>query len=170
MIGRILALAIGLFGGLAASQGPEFAQQYRQRLGGAIDALRQVVAQVDENARAQGLTRELLIDRFQANADPAVKRDGEDKQRIVERLSRLERQRQQFAEAGPFARLLVMIRDADGDLARGAYLDYEPAWPATGEGILAGGIGFTVGWLGLLFLSRIATRLRPRARVRWRSA
>ncbi|MBV9751189.1 MAG: DUF2937 family protein, partial [Hyphomicrobiales bacterium] len=36
MVGRTLSLAIALLAALAASQLPEFTQQYSQRLGGAI--------------------------------------------------------------------------------------------------------------------------------------
>ena len=36
-IARTTAVTLGLFGGVAASHGPQFAQQYRKRLGGAID-------------------------------------------------------------------------------------------------------------------------------------
>lgn len=166
MIGRILAVAIGLMTGLTGAQLPEFAQQYRQRLGGAIDALRMVVQGIDENARAEGLTREALIERFRRNSDPIVQRDAEDKQTIVDRLARLERQRTGYDEAGQFGRLLIFVRDADPGLARATYLDYEPAWPATGEGVAAGGAGFAAGWGLLLFLSRLGGRLNPWRRRR----
>lgn len=166
MIGRVLALAIGLFAGLAASQAPEFAQQYRQRIGGAIDELRRVVATFDDNARAEGVTREQMIGRFKANADPTVQRDGDDKDRIVDRLGRLERQRDAVANAGPFARLAVLARGFDGQLARATYLDFEPAWPATSEGLVIGGAGFLLGWLGLRVTLGTFGRFRPSRRRR----
>lgn len=161
MIGRILAMAIGLFSGLTASQMPEFAQQYRQRLGGAIDELRRVVTRFDESAREEGLSREQAIRRLTAAEDPLVRRQGEAQDELGSRLVRLEGQRRAFVEAGPFARLLIFIRDADAGLARATYLDYEPAWPATAEGLTTGGAGFVAGWGFLLFLSRIGRRLMP---------
>ena len=161
MIGRILAVAIGLFAGLAGAQTPEFAQQYRQRLGGAIDELRRVSARFDESARESGMSRDDAIKRLRADADPLVRRQGDAQEEIVARLARLESQRRAFEEAGPFGRLLVFIRDADPALARATYLDYEPAWPATSEGLTAGGAGFVAGWGVLLFLSRILARLNP---------
>ena len=164
MIGRILAVAIGLFSGLTASQMPEFAQQYRQRLGGAIDELRRVVTRFDETARGEGLTREAAIRKLTSADDPLVRRQGESQDEIADRLVRLEAQRRAFVEAGPFARLLIFIRDADAGLARATYLDYEPAWPATQEGVATGGAGFVAGWGLLLFLSRIGRRLTPRRR------
>jgi hypothetical protein len=166
MIGRILALAIGLFGALAASQMPEFAQQYRQRLGGAIEELRRVVGRFDDNAQASGLGRDQAIAQLRDNQDPLVRRQGEATGEVVARLSRLERQRDDFASAGPFGRVLVLLRQADPGLARATYLDFEPAVPATSEGVVTAGIGFVAFWAGMLFLARILRRLRPRFRSR----
>jgi len=57
MFARRLALAIAVLTGLIGSQGPEFGQQYRQRLGGALDELNRIVSEFDEEARGQDLTR-----------------------------------------------------------------------------------------------------------------
>lgn len=171
MIGRILALAIGLFGGLSASQLPEFAQQYRQRLGGAVDELRRVLTRFDDTAQGSGLSRDEAVRRLTQNTDPLVRSQGEATTEIAARLARLERQQRDFAQAGSFSRLVVFIRDADPALIRSAYLDFEPAWPATSEGLVSGGTGFLAGWGGILFLSRMGRRLLPRRRaVRLRSA
>ena len=43
------------------AQFPEFSQQYVQRLGGAVDELRIVVADFDASAQAAGLTREAAL-------------------------------------------------------------------------------------------------------------
>ena len=165
MIGRVLALAIGLFAGLTASQAPEFAQQYRQRIGGAIDELRRVVGTFDENARAEGVTREQAITRLAEQPDTLVRRQGPAMSEIVDRLQRLERQRDAVANAGQFERLAVLARGFDGQLARATYLDFEPAWPATTEGLVIGGAGFLLGWGGFALLFRAVGRLRP---SRWR--
>ena len=66
---RVAAFALGLMGAVTASQGPEFAQQYRQRLGGAIDELRRAIARFDADAQAHGETRERAIARLRGNAD-----------------------------------------------------------------------------------------------------
>ncbi len=50
MLARRLALAIALVAAFVGSQGPEFAQQYRQRLGGALDEVRRSVVQFDAEA------------------------------------------------------------------------------------------------------------------------
>jgi hypothetical protein len=95
-----------------------------------------------------------------------VRRQGEATQDVVDRLDRLQRQRDDFAAAGSFGRLLVLIREVDPGLARATYLDFEPAMPATSEGAVTGGIGFVLFWGLLLFLARIVRRLRPRFRTR----
>jgi hypothetical protein len=161
MIGRILALAIGVLSGLAASQAPEFAQQYRQRIGGAIDELRRVVTRFDESAQASGLSRDEAIARLGQQTDPVAQRQGPAMAEISERLSRLERQRDAAVDAGPFARIAVLARGFDPGLARATYLDFEPAWPATSEGLVIGGSAFVLGWGGCLVLFRALGRLRP---------
>ncbi len=158
MIGRILALAIGLMAGLAASQGPEFAQQYRQRLGGAIDELRRVATRFESDAQMSGLSREAAITRLREQAEPLARSQGDAMERIGERLGALEAQRDAFAEAGPFSRLLVMLHRIDPGLARATYLDFEPAWPATAEGLATGGAGFAAGWLAIWFIARVLAR------------
>lgn len=166
IIGRILAVAIGLLSGLAGAQTPEFAQQYRQRLGGAVDELRRVVTRFDENAQASGLTRQDALKRLAENTDPVAKGQATTTEEIVARLGRLETQRRSFNEAGPFHRLLLFVREADPALARATYLDYEPAWPATSEGLIMGGAGFLAGWGFLIFLASVLRRLNPFRRRR----
>jgi hypothetical protein len=158
-IARTTAVALGLFGGVAASQGPEFAQQYRQRLGGAIDELRRVVQRFDADAGANGQSREGAVDRLRTNPDNLVSRQGDAMRANIERLERLERHRQAFVEAGPFQRLVVMVRDADIDLMRAAYQDFEPALPATQEGVVAAGAGFLGGWGLTLLIGGMFRRL-----------
>jgi hypothetical protein len=146
-IAGTLSLAFGLLGGIVASQGPEYAQQYRQRLGGTIDELRRMVTQFDVDARATGQTREGAVERLRTDRDDFLRRRGDAMHADVQRLERLERQRDSFNTAGAFARLGVLVRDADTDLARAAFGDYEPAVPTTSEGLVMAGVGFVLGWL-----------------------
>ena len=53
MFTRRLAAAIGLLFALLGMQGPEFTQQYRQRLGGALDELKRAVSVFDADAARQ---------------------------------------------------------------------------------------------------------------------
>ncbi len=161
---RIIAFGLGLFGGVVASQGPEFVQQYRQRLGGAIDELQQVIRRFDADAQVSGETRESAITRLRSNADDFVSRQGAAMQANVERLGRLEAHRNAMMQAGSFSRIALMVRDGDTDIMEAVSRDFEPALPVTEEGILSTGIGFIAVWGGLLLLSGFLRSLFRRSR------
>jgi hypothetical protein len=163
---RIIALGCGLLGGIAASQGPEFSQQYRQRLGGAIDELKRSVARFEADARANGETQESAIARLRGNADDLASRQGVAAQANAERLARLEAHRQSMVEAGPFIRVARMARDGDLDVMEATYRDFEPALPVTEEGLLSTAIGFVAVWGGILLLAGFLRSLRGRSRPR----
>lgn len=156
---RICAFGCGLAGGIVASQGPEFSQQYRQRLGGGIDELKQVVTRFDADARAVGETPDSAITRLRGNADEIASRQGTAMQNYRERLTRLSEHRRQMIEAGPFGRIALMARDADHDIMSATYGDFEPAVPVTQEGVVATGVGFVAVWGALLALGALLRRL-----------
>ncbi len=161
---RIIAFGLGLLGGVTASQGPEFAQQYRQRLGGAVDELRQVITRFDRDAHVSGETRESAIARLRSNTDDFVSRQGAAMQANVERLGRLEAHRAAMMDAGAFSRIALLVRDGDTDILEAVSRDFEPALPITEEGILSTVIGFVAVWGGVLLLSGFMRSLfrRPR--------
>lgn len=161
---RIVAFGLGLLGAGTASQGPEFSQQYRQRIGGAIDELRRVVERFDHDAQASGENRDSAIARLRANADELASRQGTAMQANVERLGRLEAHRQAMADAGAFRRVGMIVREGDTDLLRAAYREFEPALPITEEGILSAAIGFFTAWGGVLLLTGFVKSLvrRPK--------
>jgi hypothetical protein len=163
MFARRIALLIGLFCAVVASQLPEFAQQYRQRIGGALDELNAQVARFDADASQSGITRDDGVARLQKSDDRFVQQRGEQMRDTVSRRDRLQRQSQGFANAGPVTRLFVLAGDFDPGVARGAYQAFEPGVPVTGEGIIAGIVGFVLGG-GLVHL--IARPLRRRRRAR----
>lgn len=132
--------------GLAATQLPEYAQQYRQRLGGAIDELQQIMAEFDADAARQGLAEQDAIARLEANSDEFVRERGAQMSGIARRLQRLSRANVAMAEAGPVGRLVALARDFDPLIARRAYESFEPAVPVTSEGFLLGGLGLAGGY------------------------
>ena len=64
-IGRIVVVAIAVSGGVLTSQSPEFAQQYRQRLGGAVDELARVVSNFERDAARSNMTVEEALQNFE---------------------------------------------------------------------------------------------------------
>lgn len=141
-----LGWAIGFLLAIATSQLPEFAQQYRQRLGGAIDEINRILAEFDQDAFNAKLTRAEAIERLRANADPLISQRGVRIQQSQERVARLERQLKAFESAGSLARLAVFAQDYDHGVASGAWKNFEPAAPLTAEGLMAALAGFIAGW------------------------
>lgn len=156
---RRLALGFGLFCGLVASQLPEFAQQYRQRLGGALDELTTIVDQFVAEATNAGMDRSQAIARLESNDDPLARKRGEAMAQTISRRDRLADQQTRFRNAGPVGRLVVFAEDADPKILGRAWTDYEPAIPTTTEGFLAAGAGAALGY-GLARLIGLPLRRR----------
>lgn len=162
---RILMLLAMLFTGTASSQLPEFSQQYRQRLGGAIDALQEVLNDFYRDAAAFGLTPAEAIARQKASSDPFIQARGDSMLNAEIRLSRLKEQQAELQTAGPFQRLVIFARGFDPQLAEATARDYEPAVPVTGEGLASAGAGALAGFL-LMRLLVGATRVTRRRVLR----
>ncbi|HEX4767827.1 MAG TPA: DUF2937 family protein [Lichenihabitans sp.] len=146
MLARRFAVAIGLLMALIASQMPEYVQQYRQRLGGAVDELKAIVADFDAEATRLSLDREQAFRRLEGNPDGLARSRGTDMRATVDREARLERQQQAFATSGPISQYAVFLEDLDPRVAERAYAAYSPAIPVTSSGIAAGLVGLLGGW------------------------
>lgn len=165
MILRRLFFALAVLAGLCASQLPEFAQQYRQRLGGAIDELSRIVADFDREAASHGLARDTALARLKTNADPLAAGRAVAVAETAARLDRLSWQRDAMTRATPLRGLAVALTELDPTVARGAMQDYEPALPLTTEGLLAALVGF----LAFYGFGRFFTALRDARRKRARA-
>ena len=159
MLARRIAALIGLFFAVAASQLPEYAQQYRQRLGGAIDELNALIERFDAEAAQSGMDEEQGITHLQQSDDRFVQQRGDQMRDAIMRRDRLARQSDDFAKAGPVGRMLVLAEDFDPKIAARAYQAYEPAVPTTSEGLIAAVIGFVIGG-GLIHLIAWPVRRR----------
>ena len=69
MVRRFIAGAGGAALAVMLSQFPEYAQQYTQRLGGAVDELRVITEDFDRAAEAGGLNRAEAIERYSVSND-----------------------------------------------------------------------------------------------------
>ena len=163
MLARRLALAIGLLCGLAGTQWPEFSQQYRQQLGGALDELRRIVAAFDAEAASRSLTPAAGIARLKDNADPLARERGADIERDIAREARLEREVAELRDAGPVRRLIAMAADFDPAIANETLREFEPAAPVTSESLIVGALALVWGW-GATHLCVRPIRRRLRAR------
>lgn len=164
MIFRRIAFFIAALCGLAMTQLPEFVEQYRQRLGGAIDELAAVVARFDSDSAQHGLTQSAGIDRLHANGDKFVRERGDEIQDDIARLANLRETQAAFKSEGPIARIATFATHYDQRIARGAYNDFEPAVPTSPEALALGLFGFVFGG-GVIHLTGHQVRRRRREPV-----
>jgi hypothetical protein len=158
---RRTSFAAALATGLGFSQAPEFAQQYRQRLGGAIDELQASVSAFDADSGASGLSHDQGVGRLEGSDDAFVRLRGGRIREETARLARLRRQAADLTGGLPLSKVLALAVDADPKVARGAFDDFRPALPLTADGAASAAIGF-VGALLALRLLPLSFRLRKR--------
>ena len=145
MIVRRIAMFFALLCGGAMTQLPEYAQQYQQRLGGAITELARVVADFDRDAQTQGWNEKQGIDHLLASPDEFVRQGGT---RMIEnsaRLVRLEDLQQKLQTSGPAERLITIVTHFDAGIGALAIANFQPAVPVTLEALVLGLIGFAGG-------------------------
>lgn len=153
--------------GLAAfSQAPEFAQQYKQRLGGGIDELQKVVSQFDADAGESGLDRDAALLQMQRSGDNLVQLRGESMFEAVKRFENLTLQRERMNAAPLVMQPVHLLRYPDRDLVVGAYEDYRPAVPLTVDGGLWAMLGaLVVGMLGRMPITAYRMRSKRLAKL-----
>lgn len=157
---RLFPLLAGLLGGAGLSQAPEFAQQYTQRLGGAVDELRRMAAGFDADAAGLGLTRTEALAQLQTGGDMAAAQAAR-MQGAFDRLARLAADLERFQEARGLEWLLSAHRLSDPEIAEAAWAVFKPALPLTGEGLVCAALGLCLGygvWRGGAVLLRAGFR------------
>lgn len=143
MILRSLTLAGGLAGAVTTSQFPEFSQQYLQRLGGAVDALGEVVSDFDASASVSGLSRDEALGQMQGT--PFLERRSADMTRSIARYERLRADLVVLEGQGPFMRAYNATRFTDTEIAQAAWQAYQPAVPVNFAGLTFAALGFMLG-------------------------
>jgi len=168
LIDRILCVV----GAVLFSQGPEFMQQYLQRLGGHLAEARRQYAQFEEIAGRAGRTVRELAAQYIANTDPSVVGMGRLIGETETRINTLSAAEAALRDASVWERPFVFLRQLDWEIARGTSGVYKPAVPTTLEGLLyalAGVIMVLVLYHGVLapLARRIcrSSRSRPGAKL-----
>ena len=159
--------ALSVIGGMALaivlSQFPEYAQQYTQRLGGAVDELRVITAEFDTAATEAGLTRATALERYESVDDSFVVGRGQSMRRTFERYESLQRTLTEVRGATGWERLALLPSYFDSDIGRRTLENYAPAVPVTLEGFAYAGAGFVAGYgatWGLVALLMLPLRRR----------
>ena len=152
-------------GAVLFSQGPEFMQQYLQRLGGHLDEARRQLAIFRRTADQAGLTLDAFIQKTASNPDADVARLGGVMGETAERVTALQAAHDSLAHAALWERPFVFIRHLDPAIARATGAVYQPAVPTTGEGLLYAFTGMLVvlALYHLVAKRVLALAVRPRA-------
>jgi hypothetical protein len=161
---RSVGTVLGVVSALFTSQAPEFAQQYQQRLGGAIGELRPIVENFDADAQRSDLTREEALALYGKSHEQFLRDRGKSMVEVFERYERLVRQRDALNAAGDLARPVLVAYSADSLLGSDTAEDFQPGMPLTLTGLVYAAIGFGVSLLLALGLRGLLTLNRRR---RW---
>jgi hypothetical protein len=144
---RTLSMIGGLALGLCFSQFPEYAQQYEQRLGGAVDELRSIVIDFDKDATRFGLSREQALQRYAISPDDFLVTRGTSMGTTLNRYAKLSAMLADLQNAGPLERVTHLGDYLDSDVGARALQTYKPAVPVTFEGLAWGLAGWVIGYL-----------------------
>lgn len=162
IVDRVLCVV----GAVLLSQGPEFMQQYLQRLGGHLNEARRQLAIFEQTAQQADLSLAQFISQTAANIDPAVAKLGGVMTGAVDRVAKLQAAHDAFMRAELWQRPLVFLRHLDGEIARATAAVYQPAVPTTVEGLVYASAGMILmlalyhlgaKQLAKLFFSRLRT-------------
>ena len=154
---RMVAGIGGLGLALVLSQFPEYAQQYTQRLGGAVDELRVITEDFDRAAAEGGLDRATALGRYEASNDDFLAGRGSSMTATFQRYDQLSATLARIENADAIERLQSLPAYLDTDIGRRTLESYKPAVPVTMEGILYAGGGFILGYLVLSGIWRFVT-------------
>lgn len=141
---RSIMLVVGL---LAFSQAPEFFQQYRQRLGGAVDELNRLVAQFDHDAAVEGLNREQALTSYQNSGSDFLTRRGLRMRDLLARQAMLAEHQRQIQQSGLIDGLLAIAQLQDRTVLQNSLAAYQMAVPITPDAILVAAAGACTGWV-----------------------
>lgn len=165
MILRSFILAASVASALGAAQFPAFSQQYLQRLGGAVDALEQVILDFDASAASLGLSRDEALAQMTGSAFVQARR--KDMQQAFLRYEGLRADLDILEGQGPFMRAYYFAHLTDPEVAQGAWDAFEPALPLSADSAMFAGFG---GIAGGMATALIAGLLRSRRRTKTLSA
>lgn len=143
VIRTVTAIAVAL----VLSQEPEFARQYAQRLGGAVDEIERGLKNTTDEAVKLGLTLDQSIDKRLSSAEALTKADGRRLAHDRDRARNLREQYGAIVDGTMWDRLGIVLFGLDRHVASATLSIYVPALPLSVESGVAAGIGLIGGWL-----------------------
>jgi hypothetical protein len=141
---RMLFAVVSLLPALLLSQGPEFAAQYQQRLGGAIDELAAVVRHFEEDSSRSGYDRQAALQLMTRNPERLVQDLGARMEENIARLDRLQSQQFLFNRGISLSSLVGFAFSYDKPLFDKTWEAYAPGLPLSFLGLFM----LIIGWCG----------------------
>lgn len=156
---HLLLIILIVGGGVGASQLPNFARAYEQRVGGALDETIRLIAGFAAQAKAQGLDYQGLAERHRQSTDAAVRGTADRMAALTRRYVELDAEAKSLAAAPDAAAKLLLIGERrDADMITATLNDFQVT--ATLDPIFGAG-GVVLGWL-IYGLGALAVRPRRR--------
>lgn len=147
MVGRFLALLLGLAGVIAGSQAPNYTQNYLQNLEGRIDELRRIVESIIADREAIGYDRDKVREVCAGTNEQLFQQDCVRNEEIESRYERLVSHQEKIKAAGMWMAPITLARNFDKELVENTLKEYKVAVPATGPGFAYGGGLGLIAWL-----------------------
>lgn len=151
MIGRFIAILMGVLGAAGGTQAPGFTLQYMQNLEGRLAELRPIVRQFDEDVGQYGYTRKQALLEC-ATADGLLEALCNGYETTIRRYEDLSAHMAVLAGAPDLKRPLVLAKEVKRDIAQSVMEQFEPTVTISTSGAAYAGGGFAVLWGGLSFI------------------
>jgi hypothetical protein len=165
---RFVLMLMVVGGGVLFSQAPELSQQYRQRLGGAIDELTTIIQNFDEQANHNGLDRQAALNTYGISSEKFLRSQGDAMRQSFDRYEDLTEQLAHLTAASPILRPLVVAQSPDPKTLANAWRDFVPGVPVSVAGLVWAMFGAVVGLMVsvivIIFLQATVTVARRSSR------
>ncbi len=160
MIRHLFLILFVIAGGIGASQLPNFARAYEQRLGGALGEVQKMVDGFTFQAQAEGLDFDGLVERHRNASDAALRGTADRMTALAQRRELLQAQIKALSAAPTsFDKLTAIATNGDQELVRETLANYEIT--ATVDPIF-GLAGVGIGWAFYGLLGGLLVRRRRR--------
>ena len=165
LIRKTVTVTAALVGGVLFSQAPEFSQQYRQRLGGALDELRVIVTDFDNQSMQAGLGRESALALYSSSAESFLRDRGTSMRQTFNRYAALTTQQEELVRAPALARPFYVLKYPDPMIVENAWQDFVPGVPVSISGAAWTTAGAGAAALVFGLMTRLFRRRGPKVYV-----
>lgn len=163
LVRRSCITLMAVAGLTVTSQAPEFSQQYRQRLGGAVEELKTITVQFDKDADTANLSRFEALRSMRQSPDGFLQTRGQSMAQTIARFENLRGQLRAMEHSPDLFQPFNLLGHVDTKISQDTWQIFKPAIPLTFSGFVWGGFGaFIMGMFGVLLLRLLHIRRSPK--------